>query len=106
MEGGDRQALGVRALEQRCDTGFHFARRLVGEGDGGNTRRLNAAFLNQPGNLARDHRGLAAARAGQHQQRSIDVVHGFFLAGVELGHDFRLPVVDRHCIGRRRAAKA
>ena len=106
VEGGDGKTLGIRVLEQVGHTRFHFARRLVGEGDGGEARRRNAAFLDKPGDLARDHRGLAAARASQHQQRSVDVAHGFFLAGVELGHGSRWMAMGRYCSGQGRAAKA
>ena len=106
MEGGDREALGIRTLEQVGHAGFHFARGLVGEGDGGDARRLNAALLDEPGDLARDHRGLAAARAGQHQQRPVDVAYGFFLAGVEFGHSGRRMLMGRYCSGRCHTAKA
>ena len=50
---------------------------------------LDAAVLDQVGDLAGDHAGLAGAGAGQHQQGAVDVVHGFLLSGIESGHGYR-----------------
>ena len=81
VKGRDGEPLGLLALEQGRHARLHFARRLVGEGHGSDARRRDAAF--QQGDFARDHRRLATAGAGEHQQRTADVAHGFFLSGIQ-----------------------
>ncbi|GAB7530568.1 hypothetical protein PS3A_29790 [Pseudomonas sp. 3A(2025)] len=49
----------------------------------------DAAILDQVGDLAGDHAGLAGACTGEHQERAADVVHGFLLPGIESGHEER-----------------
>ena len=68
VEGGDAQAAGVTALEQAADPFLHLPGRLVGEGDGGDVARRQAALPHQVGDLAGDDPGLARAGAGQDQQ--------------------------------------
>ena len=46
-------------------------------------------FADQPGDLVRDDRGLAAAGTGQHQQRAADVPHGGLLRRIETRHETR-----------------
>ncbi len=108
MEGRDRQALALAAAQQRADALFHFPRGLVGEGHGDDVTGLDAAFLDQVGDLAGDHAGLAGARAGKHQERAADVVHGFLLPGIESGHGRRISLRRRAGIlaGTRPPARA
>ena len=81
MKSADDHAFGAGA-DQLADAFLHLLRRLVGEGDGGNVRWRNAVVIDQPGDLVRDDARLARAGAGQHQQRSIEVAHGFELRRV------------------------
>ena len=85
VEGGDDQALGVDALGQLGGALLHFARGLVGEGDGGDRARLVAAFTDQVGDLVGDDARLARAGAGQHQQRAVEVLRRFALRRIERG---------------------
>ena len=75
---------GAVALRPRArdDALAHFARGLVGERDRGDARRLEAA-LDQVRDLGGDHARLAAARAGQHEQRAVEVSHRGALRLVE-----------------------
>ena len=86
MKRGHDQAAGLVAADQRLHPFFHFPGGLVGEGDCGDMARRHAPFLNQPGDLAGDHAGFPGARASEHQQGTIGVVHSFLLAGVEFTH--------------------
>ncbi|MNQ38732.1 hypothetical protein D3C85_523250 [compost metagenome] len=86
VEGRHRQALALAAAQQAGDALLHLARGLVGEGHRDDVLRADAALLDQVGDLAGDHAGLAGSGAGQHQQRAADVVDGFLLAGIESGH--------------------
>ena len=70
------------AREQRLRALAHFARRLVRERDRDDARRIGATF-DQVRDLGRDHARLAAARAGQHEQRAVDVAHGVALRRIE-----------------------
>ena len=73
----------VGALDQLADALGHFLRRLVGEGDGGDVRGRDLALLDQVGDLLGDDAGLAAAGAGQHQQRAVEIAHRLALRRVE-----------------------
>ena len=84
MEGGDGEA-GRFLLEQRADALLHFARGLVGEGDRGDGRRIQAAVVDEIGDLLRDHPRLARTGTGQHQQGAIKIADGFALRSVEHG---------------------
>src|SRR5699024_6090197 len=64
----------------------HLLRRLVGEGDGGDALGGHAPGADQVGDLLHDHAGLAAARAGEHEQGAVVVEDGFALLGVETVH--------------------
>jgi len=86
VEGGDAQAAAVPAAEQFAHARLHLARRLVGEGDGGDVAGRHAGLLHQPGDLARDDAGLSRAGAGQHQQRAVEPGHGFALSWIEVVH--------------------
>ena len=68
-------AEGVHALH-------HLPRRLVGEGDGQNLPRGHAA-VDQMGDAAGEHAGLAAARARQNKQRPLRLFDGGALLGIQ-----------------------
>jgi hypothetical protein len=42
-------------------------------------------FADEIGNFLGNHARFATARARQHQQRAVDIAHGFALAGVKVG---------------------
>ncbi len=86
VEGRYRQALALAAPQQATDAFLHLPRGLVGEGHRDDVLRPDAALLDQVGDLAGDHAGLAGTGAGEHQHGAADVVHSFLLAGVETGH--------------------
>ena len=66
MERADPQSRTGHA-EELLDAAAHLPGRLVRERDGKNTLRGCAFDLNQPGDSMREHAGLAAAGARQHQ---------------------------------------
>ena len=68
VEGADHQVLGGTRADQRLGALAHLGRGLVGEGDGGDVLRLDAA-LQQPRDLVHDDPRLARAGTGQHQAR-------------------------------------
>ena len=61
----------------------HFARGLVGEGDGQDLRGIGAARGHQMRQPRGQCRGLARARARQHQHRPFGRQHGFALGRVQ-----------------------
>ena len=69
MEGRDREVLGGRAEDAR-EPLAQRGRRGRGERDGHDGGRRNAALLDEVGDAAGEHRGFAAARAGQHAERA------------------------------------
>ena len=99
VEGADRQLIdghlaaflaGRRerlAFEQLADALAHFQRGLVRERDGGDVARLEALGLDQVRDLLRDHARLAAAGAGEHETRTVEITDRFVLSGVQAcGH--------------------
>ncbi|KFF33516.1 hypothetical protein G039_0325365 [Pseudomonas aeruginosa VRFPA01] len=86
VEGRDGQAPAFAAAQQAADALLHFPRGLVGEGHRDDVLGADAALLDEVGDLAGDHAGLAGAGASQDQQGTADVVHGFLLPGIESGH--------------------
>ena len=87
VEGADCQVFGGAPAHQALGPLAHLLRGLVGEGD---RRDLlgRQPGLQQPRDLVHDHPRLARARAGQHQTRPVQVVHGLQLRGVERGGGF------------------
>ena len=69
MEGAEPHAVGG-AADQLRDAVQHFARRLVGEGDGEDLRRPGATGDQLVRDAGGQHASLAGAGAGQHQQRA------------------------------------
>ena len=86
VERADCEPLGNAAAQYFAHPLLHFPGRFVGKGHGGDAACADTAGFNQIGDLASDYTGLAAARAGEHQQGAIDIAHGFALTRVELGH--------------------
>ena len=86
-DGVERAAPHARGLlaEQARDALAHLAGGLVGERDGENPRRVDAVMLDQARDARGEHAGLSGARAGEHEQRAVDVQHRFALRGVESG---------------------
>ena len=75
MERAEPHPLARRELGHAA---LHLVGRLVGEREGQDLRRPDAAF-EQVGDAMRDDARLAAARPGQHQQRPVAVRHGLAL---------------------------
>ena len=71
-------------VDQPLDAVAHLARRLVGEGDGDDRGRVDAALLHQPGDAIGDDPGLARAGAGEDELRPIPVGDGGELIRIEL----------------------
>ena len=69
--------------EQRLDARPHLLGRLVGERDREHFVRLGVAVADEVGDAAGDDARLARARAGEDQQRPVDVQDGFALFGIE-----------------------
>ncbi len=65
------------------DPAPHLGRGLVGEGDGQHLGGAHLAAEEQEGDPAREHRGLAAAGAGENQQRTLAVGHRLALGLVQ-----------------------
>ncbi len=72
MEGADEPAE-VVAAKQAPDALAHLAGGLVGEGDGEDAPRGDAALADQVGDAVRDDAGLAGAGAGEDEQRAVTV---------------------------------
>ena len=89
VKGAHRQPLAAPAAEQPANARLHLLGGLVGEGDGGDVGRAEIALLDQMRDLVGDHPRLAAARAGEHQTRAVEVADRFALRGIECsGHAF------------------
>src|SRR5262249_34732711 len=86
VEGRDQWRLGdsARRLEQSRHAVAHFLGGLIGEGDGENLARPHAVIQNEVRNAVRDDAGLAAAGAGQDEERTFGVLDGLALPGIEL----------------------
>jgi len=70
-------------LEQLADALLHLLRGFVSKGDGSDVRRAETAFLDQVGDLLRDHARLAGAGAGQYEQGAIKIADSFALRRIE-----------------------
>ena len=68
MEGAEPGHALDHAADQVADALLHFARRLVGEGDGQNLAGPGLAGGQDMGKPGGEHAGFAGAGAGQHQQ--------------------------------------
>ena len=90
MEGADGHLVGVLLAQALGHTLAHFLGRLVGEGDRGDAAGRVAATADQVGNLLHDHARLAAAGAGEHQQRAFDVQDRGSLGRIQTVHGDRI----------------
>ena len=68
--------------QKLADTLLHFARGLVGEGDGEDISGRDG-FGNEVRDAERDDAGLAGAGPGQDQQRPLEGFDGLALLGIE-----------------------
>ncbi len=92
-----------------ADAVFHFARRLVGEGDGKNLARMRAAEVQYVRDARGEHAGLAGTGAREHQHGAIERFHGLALLRVEVGEIRRgtlRPARARRCRPRRVAGSS
>jgi hypothetical protein len=78
-----RQAVGDAG--QQSDPLAHFARRLVGEGDGEDLVRPRAPGGDEMGDAGRQHPRLADAGPRQHQHRPVQRLDRAALLGIEAG---------------------
>ena len=103
VEGGDDRRAQADRQQQILHPARHLGRGLVGEGDGQQIARRELALAEQPRDPVGDDAGLAAAGAGQDQQRAIAGRHGFALRGVQIieealqrrGHHAIVPERDK-----------
>ena len=72
-----------RSAQQFFDAFAHFPRRLVGKSHRQHAPRFDVLRGDQPGDLTRQHAGLAASRPGQHELRRAREGHGFALSLVQ-----------------------
>ena len=71
-----------RLRQKPRDALLHFARGLVGEGDGEDVSGRDA-FGNEVGDAERDDAGLARASSGEDQHRAVQRFDGLALLGIE-----------------------
>jgi hypothetical protein len=76
---------GILGTDQLRHPLAHLVCGLVGEGDRSDLRRRQLPSLDQVGDLLGDHRGLAGAGTGEHQQRAVAVFDSGQLLRVEHG---------------------
>src|SRR5690606_3892763 len=103
VEGADEQVLRVLAAEAPRHAFAHLAGGLVGEGDRGDPPGRHGAYGDEVGDLLDDDAGLAAPRAGKHEQRTIAVRNGVALRWVQAGHASIIPPVEGEAEWRRGA---
>ena len=82
VEGSEPHPVGC-AADQLRHAVEHFARRLVGEGDGQDLRRAGLAGEQQMGDAGGEYPGLPGAGAGQHQKRPTGMGDGMALFVVQ-----------------------
>src|SRR5690554_607789 len=85
MEGAHQQTFRRTSPHQAREALLHLFGSLVGKGDGGDVRRTETAFIDQPSDLVRNDTRLAAARAGQHEARAVKKADRLALRRIELG---------------------
>jgi hypothetical protein len=77
------------AADEPADALLHFARGLVGEGDGEDFAGPCLALGKDVGKPGGEHAGLAGACTCQHQQRAVERLNGCALLGVERAQVWR-----------------
>ena len=70
-----------RSAQQSFHAGAHFSGGLVGEGDGENLVLLRESLGEEIGDALRDDARLARSRAGEDQQRAVNMEHRLALFG-------------------------
>ena len=83
MERRQPDAVGLVA-DQRRDPLAHLLRRLVGEGDREHLIGLGMPVADEVGDPVGDDARLAGARAGENQQRPVEMQRRFALFGIQL----------------------
>ena len=87
VEGGDDNPLGgLFVVEEGVDAVAHLGGGAVGEGDGDDGVRGLPVVVDQVGDAVGEDPGLAAAGAGEDEERAAVVEDGFALWGVEIVH--------------------
>ena len=79
----------MSAIQQLGHALLHLRRGFVGESDRQDAFRRNSLGLNQVGNSIGDDARLAAARAGQNEQRPLGLFHRGALLDIELVEQIR-----------------
>ena len=82
MEGAAHD-LGEGALEELCGPGEHLLGGLAGEGEEQDVFRVHPLFFHQVGQAVDQGAGLAAARAGDDQDRALGGGDGLVLGRVQ-----------------------
>jgi len=72
------------SAQQFADPLPHLPRRLVGEGDGEDPIGRHTVLEHQMCDAGRQYPCLPGSRAGQHERRTVDVLDGLSLFGIEL----------------------
>ena len=85
VEGAEPWHAFDRLAEHMAEAFLHFPRRLVGEGDGEDFVGPRASRGQNVRDARGEHTGLAGARTGQHQHRTVQRFHGVALLGIERG---------------------
>ena len=83
MEGAHLQVAGLFRTHQTTDTLLHLPGRLIGKGQRQDIPGFHA-LLQKPGDLIRQHTGLARSCTGDHKTRPITVQHRLPLTLVQL----------------------
>ena len=102
VEGRDPHAPAV-GVEQALDAGPHLFRRLVGEGDGEDRRRVGEPLADKVGDAVRDDARLARPGARENEQRPVGLQDGLPLFRVEAE---TRSIAGRRFDGRPRRARA
>jgi hypothetical protein len=69
--------------ENASDAFAHFAGGFVRECHGENVSRIDAFDVDQSSDARRENAGLARSRAGENEQRPVDVQHGLALRRIQ-----------------------
>jgi hypothetical protein len=87
VERGDERRTDPQREDEVLHAPPHLLRRLVGEGDGEHVAGGHALDGEEVGDPVRDHTGLAAARAGEHEEGPLRSRHRFPLRVIERSED-------------------
>ena len=98
VEGGDERRADADGPEQALHPPGHLAGGLVGERDGEEIPRGHALGRGQPRDAVGDDPRLAAARAGEDEERPFSVGDGFALGGVQIIEETFQTCRHRHIV--------